>query len=449
MDRKNFVKNSMLVTTGLSVAGTLAACGPEKGYKMNAMEKIKVALVGTRSMGWNNLQNFINFPNVECIALCDVDDHWLYQRATDVEKITGKRPPFLYKDWRKVMDNKDVDAVIVGTPDHWHCLITVGAIEAGKDVYCEKPVGNSIAECEVMVKAARKHNRIVQVGQWQRSDPHWQDAMKFIATGKLGHIRSVKSWATANNQGPFPVQPNMPVPPGVDYDMWLGPAPKRPFNQWRFHHEWRFFWDYGSGLASDWGVHLLDYALEGMKAGLPKEVYASGGKFAYPDDAMETPDTLTAILKYDRYNIIWDHACGISNGLFNRRFGVAYVGELGILVVDRGGWEVIPQIDVDGKQRMEVVPLKKVGYTFEGEKLKEHGLRAHVHNFLDCIVSRKLPNANISNGAKVAKLCQTINISHRIKKAVHWDEAKNHFVEENANQLIKPTYREPWKFPQY
>ncbi len=446
MDRRKFVRNSALVTVGLGATGVLANC-MHKGNSPG--EKIKVALIGARNQGWSNLQRFIQFPNVECISICDVDEKWMNQRVADVEKTTGKKPPFLYQDWRKVIENKDVDAVIVATPDHWHCLITVAAMEAGKDVYCEKPLGNSIEECEVMVKAARKLNRVVQVGQWQRSDPHWNDAMAFVGTGKLGHIRSVKTWATAVNQGPFPIQPDLPVPAGVDYNMWLGPAPLRPFNPLRFHHEWRFFWDYGSGLASDWGVHLLDFALEGMKTGLPSELYASGGKFAYPDDAMQTPDTLTAVLKYDRFNIIWDHACGISNGLYNRGFGVAFVGENGVLVVDRGGWEVLPQRGVDKKPRMEAVPLRKAGYSADGEKLAESGIKAHVHNFLDCIISRKQPNADIELGAKVAELGQCINISHRINKPVHWNNETKRFAEEEANLLIRPEYRAPWSLPKY
>ncbi len=449
MERRNFIQKAMIATTGIGIASSFPQFvrGGVKGT--NASDKIKVALIGAKNQGWNNLTKFIEFPNVECVAICDVDDKWLNQRAADVEKKTGKKPPFLYKDWRKVIENKDVDVVIVGTPDHWHCLITVAALGAGKDVYCEKPLGNSIAECEVMVKAARKHNRIVQVGQWQRSDPHWQDAMAFIRSGKLGHVRSVKTWAFAVNQGPFPVRPDASVPKGVDYEMWLGPAQHRPFNALRFHHEWRFFWDYGSGLASDWGVHLLDFALEGMKAGLPKELYASGGKFAYPDDAVQTPDTLTATLKYDRFNIIWDHATGISSGSFNKSIGVSYVGENGILVVDRGGWEVIPQIGLDKNPRMEAVALKKVGYSVDGAELAEFGLKAHVHNFLNCIVSRELPNADIELGAKVAKLCQCINISHRINKSVHWDDEQKQFAEAEANLLIQPKYSPQWNFPRY
>lgn len=159
------------------------------------------------------------------------------------------------------------------------------------------------------------------------------------------------------------------------------------------------------------------------------------------------PDTLTAVFKYDRFNIIWDHATGISNGLFNRGFGVAFVGEKGTLVVDRGGWEVIPQVGVDRKPRMEAVALKRVGFSVNGEKLTEFGLKAHVHNFLDCMVSRQLPNADIALGAKVAKLTQLINISHRLNRPVNWNNQTNRFLEADANLLIKPNYSSPWKFP--
>jgi hypothetical protein len=164
---------------------------------------------------------------------------------------------------------------------------------------------------------------------------------------------------------------------------------------------------------------------------------------------MQTPDTLTAVLKYDRFNIIWDHACGISNGLYNRGFGVAFVGENGVLVIDRGGWEVIPQKGVDKKPRIDTIPLKKAGYSPDGEKLAESGIKAHVHNFLDCIVSRELPHADIELGAKVAKLGQCINISHRINKPVHWDDGKKQFAEAEANQFVQPQYRTSWSFPKY
>ncbi len=199
-------------------------------------------------------------------------------------------------DYRKVLDNKDVDAVIIGTPDHWHALIMMEACAAGKDVYVEKPVGNSIGECRAMVAAQKKYNRAVQGGQWQRSQKHFQDALDFIYTGQLGNIRTVKVWCYQDWMKPGPVVPNSPPPPGVDYKTWLGPAPTREFNSSRFHFNFRWFWDYAGGLMTDWGVHLLDYGLLGMKAGNPKTIAALGGDFAYPDLYQETPDTLTTFM---------------------------------------------------------------------------------------------------------------------------------------------------------
>ena len=335
MDRRDLFRKSAVSALGVTLA-PLFTNSYSSLFGQNApSNKVKVALIGCRSMGFSNLNTFLQYPQVECIALCDVDDEWLNKRAADVEKKTGKKVPNLYKDWRHVIDNKDVDVVIVGTPDHWHCLPTIYSFEAGKDVYCEKPLSNTIEECDLMVKAARKYNRICQVGQWQRSDPHWNEAADFIKNGKIGKVRTVKVWAYQDGKPTIPVVADSEVPSGVDYDMWLGPAPKRPFNKNRFHYNFRFHWDYAGGLMSDWGVHLLDYALEGMNADLPKNIYGAGGKIAYPDDSMETPDTLMATYAYNDFNIIWDHACGIHHGLYNRREGLAFFGEDGTLIFDR------------------------------------------------------------------------------------------------------------------
>ena len=400
--------------------------------------KVKVALIGCRSMGYADLSTFLDYPEVECVALCDVDDEWLNKRAADVEKKSGKRVPNLYKDWRRVIDNKDVDVVIVGTPDHWHCLPTVHACQAGKDVYVEKPLANTIEECDLMVKAARKYNRIVQVGQWQRSDPHWDEAAAYLRAGHIGRIRTVKVWAYQDGKPTLPVKPDCEPPAGVDYDMWLGPAPKRPFNPYRFHYNFRFFWDYAGGLMSDWGVHLLDYALEGMGADLPTRVCTGGGKLAYPDDAMETPDTLMATYAYKDFNIIWDHACGINHGLYNRKEGLAFFGEKGTMVLDRAGWEVLPEVAND-TPRMEAVPFKKG----EGK-----GLYNHVGNFLSCIKSRELPHADVAIGARVAKMAHLANISCRVQREVCGDDTNHRFIgDEEATALAKAYYRAPWTLP--
>jgi predicted dehydrogenase len=407
--RRDFVRKSMAAAAGIAGLGSLPGLYGMPAGRVNHSEKIRIALIGGRNMGWSNLETFLKFPQVECVSICDIDDEWLCRRATDTEKITGRKPPQLVKDWRRVIDNQDVDAVIVATPDHWHCLISVHAMESGKDVYCEKPLANSIAECDIMVKAARKHNRVLQTGQWQRSDPHWQDAMAFIHSGKLGRIRTVKVWAYMIWKKTLPVQPDGPVPPGVDYEMWLGPARHRPFNPNRFHYNFRYFWDYAGGLMSDWGVHLLDYALLGMQADLPQKIYTAGGKFAYPTDAMETPDTLLVSYVYDDFTISWDHACGINDGPYGREHGLAFIGENGTLVLDRNGWEVIPE--VDSAPRMEAVPLQKKTETVEGQAVAGGGLAAHVADFLDCIVTRNQPVADVAIGAKVAKMTHLANIS--------------------------------------
>ena len=358
-------------------------------------------------------------------------------RAAETEKITGKKVKNLYKDWRKLIDNKDIDVVIIGTPDHWHCLLLASACEAGKDVYCEKPLGNSIEECNIMVRAAEKYNKVVQVGQWQRSDPHWQDAMNFVHSGQLGKIRTVRVFSYQGWCPSIPVRPDETVPAGVDYEMWLGPAPERAFNRNRYHFTWRWFWDYAGGLMTDWGVHLLDYALYGMNVTAPKSIMASGGKFGYPDDACETPDLLQTVYTFDGFTVLWDHAIGIDDGAYGRNHGLGFVGENGTLVIDRNGWEVIPE-KVNGKARMEAVPLKK--------QYGEGGLNLHVKNHLECIKSRNRNcNASIEIGAHIAKFSQLGNIAYRTGKKLTWDGKSFHDAE--ADRYLCKEYRAPWSLP--
>ncbi len=332
--RRQFIKKSIYSASGLTAASLLPGVIKVARSSVSANDKIIVGLIGCNGMGFANLQVFLKQPGVECAALCDVDSNVLNERAADTEEITGNKPE-LFGDFRKLLEMKDIDAVIIGTPDHWHCLPMVYACEAGKDVYVEKPLANTIEECNIMIKAARKYNRVVQVGQWQRSDPHWQDAVDFVQSGKQGRIRTVKVWSYVGWKSELPVLPDEPVPEGVNYDMWLGPAPGRPFNRNRFHFTFRWYWDYAGGLMTDWGVHLLDYALYGMNQYAPKSVISSGGKYAFPKDARQTPDTQQAIYEFDGFGVIWDHTIGIYGGSYGRGHGVAFIGEYGTLVVDR------------------------------------------------------------------------------------------------------------------
>ncbi len=437
--RRKFLKDSLITASGVGMATAFPGSLQAMNKNIAPSDQLSVGLIGCKGMGFANLKTFLNQPGVKCAALCDVDANILNERAANVQELSGDKPK-LYSDFRKLLDDKKIDAVIIGTPDHWHCLPMVYACEAGKDVYCEKPLANSIEECNIMQKAARKYNKVVQVGQWQRSDPHWQDAVKFVHSGKLGRVRTVKVWAYIGWKSELPVLPNEPAPDGVDYDFWLGPAPKRPFNPNRFHFNFRWYWDYAGGLMTDWGVHLLDYGLFGMNQYAPASVMASGGKYAYPKDAMETPDTLQAIYDFGDFGLIWDHTIGIYQGSYGREHGVAFIGENGTLVVDRGGWEVLPETARDGSNpKMEAVPL---------QKSTGKGLDLHVKNFIESIKSRKKPNADVEIGAHIAKVAHLGNIAYKTGRKVYWDAENNTFKNDaEANKMIKPEYRAPWKLP--
>jgi predicted dehydrogenase len=438
MERRKFIKSSTAVVAGASVIPIVPGTANEAARIFGANDKVIIGAIGINGMGMSNLKAFLQQEGVECAALCDVDNNILEKRAAETVDIQGKKPD-LYGDYRKLLERKDIDAVIVGTPDHWHCLPMVEACETGKDVYVEKPIANSIQECDIMVRAADRYDRVVQVGQWQRSDPHWKKVVDFVQGGSLGKIRTVKAWAYIGWKGELPVVPDEPVPEGVDYDFWLGPAPARPYNLHRFHFNFRWFWDYAGGLMTDWGVHLLDYALYGMNQYVPNAVMSSGGKYAFPDDARETPDTQFANYEFDDFALVWESTIGISGGSYGRGHGVAFLGENGTLVVDRQGWEVIPEVS-EGELLMEAVPLTKKG--------EASGLNLHVQNFLECMKSRETPNASIEIGGHIARIAHLGNIALKTGRKVYWDaENGKFFNDDKADAMIKARYRAPWKLP--
>ncbi len=426
MKRKDFIRS----------AAVLAASGMFSKASALTFDKgpIRVGLIGVNGMGWSDLNAILKVPNVECVALCDVDENILDKRIAELKakKIKVKR----YIDYKDLLANKKIDAVIIGTPDHWHCLQMIDAVAAGKHVYVEKPLGNSIHECEAMVAASIKHNRIVQVGQWQRSQQHFKEAVDFVHSGKLGKVRLVKAWAYQGWMKSIPVKPDTAVPAGVHYDKWLGPAQKRAFNPNRFHFEFRWFWDYAGGLMTDWGVHMLDYALLGMKVSDPKSIMAAGGKFAYPDDAAETPDTLTTVFEFDDFNIQWEHANGIDLGPYNRNHGVSFIGNNGTLVLDRKGWEVIPEGD-----RMEAVAF---------QPSKDNGLEMHMQNFVAAIQKNDsaILHAPVQAGAHIAIFSQMGNIAYKTGKKLYWDKQKRQFTDADANRYLRAKYNNGYTLPQ-
>jgi predicted dehydrogenase len=437
-NRRSFIRQAG-IWAGTSILATAIheQAFPASGRKIAASDRINIGAVGIHGMGWSDLLSSLKQPGVHVVMLCDVDKNVLDKRMAelaqanvDISKIktTG--------DYRQVLDNKDVDVVIIGTPDHWHALIMMEACAAGKDVYVEKPVGNSIGECRAMVQAQKKYNRAVQGGQWQRSQKHFQDALDFVYTGQLGNIRTVKVWCYQDWMKPGPVVPDTPPPAGVDYKMWLGPAASRSFNASRFHFNFRWFWDYAGGLMTDWGVHLLDYGLLGMKAGNPKTIAALGGDFAYPDLYQETPDTLTTLYEFDHFNLVWDSAMGIGNGSYGRDHGIAYIGNNATLILSRGGWEVIDE------------KMSKIKIERPLARPTDNGLDNHWKNFIEVVRSRKMEDlhCSIEAGAHVATVAQLGNISYRSGKRLSWDNDK--FTDDALNnEYLMKTYHNGYALP--
>ncbi len=446
--RRKFMLQTSAALIGTGIASSLPLDAFAKSVRrVSANDKINFGLIGCKGMGWTDMRaQLTNVPESHCIALADVDQSVLDERANDVETLRGKRPK-LFKDYRQMLEMKDLDAVIIGTPDHWHCLILCDALSAGKHVYCEKPLANSIEECNVMLNAAKRAGKMVQIGQWQRSGSHYQQAHDYLKTGKLGNIRLVKCWAYQGWMKPVPVKPDGVAPTGVDYDMWLGPAQKRPFNPNRFHFNFRWYWDYAGGLMTDWGVHEIDIALYFMGVSAPKSVIASGGKLAYPDDASETPDTLQAVFEYDGFNMLWEHAVGIDGGPYGRPEGIAFIGNNGTMIVNRDGWELIPETERDEqgvlKYEIEDLPDQRRGNN-------ANYIADHAKNFVAAMQANdaSILKCGIETGAVAAINAHMGNVAFKTGRKVYWDAAKGEFKnDKEANALIKAHYQNGWKLP--
>ncbi|MEI6189692.1 MAG: Gfo/Idh/MocA family oxidoreductase [Chitinophagia bacterium] len=434
--RRNFIKNS---------SATIAALGlveffPSDLYanirnKVGANDKINIGLIGLKNQGFNNVLAFLKIKEVNLLAICDIDDEQINKRKNDLMKL-GVNDLLVYKDYRKLLENKDIDAVIIATPDHWHCLQMTDALSAGKHVYCEKPIANSIGEAMAMLSATNHSGKVVQVNQWQRSERHFKDAVAYVQSGKLGKIVNTKTWIYRATD-PLPAVPNSPTPVGVDYDMWLGPAPMRPFNLRRFHYDFRWFWDYAGGLMTDWGVHLIDIVLWGMKASIPNSASSLGGKRILENDVRETPDYINVNYDFGHFSNSWEHYMGTGSGQYGRGHGIAFIGVNGTLVVNREGWEVIPE-----KNKMEGIPLILKS---------DSGMDLHAKNFIDVMKSGQLDDlaCPIQVGTNVAINAHMGNLSLRAGDRINWDPKKNKFDNETANQLIKPTYHNGYIFPKY
>jgi predicted dehydrogenase len=397
-------------------------------------DRIRVGVIGCGGISAGDIAAFVAHPEVDIPVICDVDDARLKITTARVETARGKTPDAV-KDFRRVVDRKDIDACLICTPDHWHALPAIAAFQAGKDVYVEKPLATSIGEGRAMRDAAARHRRVGQMGTQWRSSDHYAEAVEMVRSGKIGKVRQVRctaylDWITDCGN---PVDSDPPA--GVDYDMWLGPAALRPFNKNRFHFNFRWFWDYAGGLMTDWGVHLINVALWAMGPEWPRSVVSSGGKYALQDNT-ETPDTQITVYDFPSYTLIWEHQVQSGLGPDRREHGVAFTGTDATLIVDSSSWEVI----AEPKKRTSVVEMKKKGVVDEKVRAR------HAGDFLECMRTRKVPVENLDVGHHVSTVAHLGNLALRSRSRIEWD-AENEQVRGNAaaNQLVTREYRTPWK----
>jgi predicted dehydrogenase len=429
VSRRDFTKTAFAVgaTTAL---GSLRVAG--------ANDRVNVGVIGAGDRGRAVWQQFLKQPDVNPVAVCELYQPYL-QKA--VQAAGGKVATF--GDFRKLLELKDVDAVIVGTPDHWHALPTIRACEAGKDVYCEKPLSLFVREGRLMVEAARRHNRVVQTGSQQRSGLHYIEAVKLIQAGKIGAVHKITAGYTRNAMPGFRPQEELrdgKLPAGFDWDMWLGPAPAVPYDPFRFLYHFRWFWDYSGGQMTNWGAHNLDIARWALGAKGPAAVAAFGGRFELKDGG-ETPDVQEVIYNFPA----GEKSCVVtwSGREVNRTRDeyLSFHGTKGTLSIMRDGFKVVP----------EVWQAKRTNTTPAMEPLEMKGEprdmeHRHVRNFLDCVKSRQRPNADVEDGHLTATMCHLGNIATRLGRSLKWDAERETFVgDAEASAMLTRAYRKPWK----
>lgn len=427
-------RRTFLKTTAVAAAGVAALSHRAFAQSKGANDKVVLGLIGAGGMGRANMVDFMKLPGVEIGAICDVDSKHAEAAAAEVVK-REEHTPAIYKDFRALLDRKDIDGVIIGTPDHWHAIPFIAACEAGKDIYCEKPISHSFVEAKAMAGAAKHFRRVVQIGAWQRSVPHFQQAIDFVRSGKMGKIALCRAWnfTLVNALGH---QHATPVPTELDWDFWLGPAPFRDYQPNRCHNTWRWFFETGGGKIADWGAHMIDIALLGMNESDPLTVHSEGGIFVTDDDR-NTPDTMQTLFRFPKWQLQWEHRQWNDRGLDGGKdHGTEFIGEHGTLIVDRAAVRWFPKDEDDEESG-------------PGETI--HGPNTHWQNFIDCMKSREKPRSDIESMAKTTMVCHLGNISYQSQSTVKWDAKSQDVANRAARHAMayERPYRRPWKLKVY
>jgi predicted dehydrogenase len=429
MNRRHFIMSTAVITAGAAVRGLASP-----------NDTIRIGVVGCGGRGQSHVQAWSSMQNVELAALCDVDQSHIANKVKWVETKGGKKPA-TYVDVRKLLEDKNIDAISIASPNHWHTLQTIWACQAGKDVYVEKPCSHNIFESQQIVAAARKYDRIVQQGSQSRSSAALREAVQKMRDGELGEVYMARGlcYKWRDTIGKKPVEP---VPAGVDYDLWTGPSPMHPFTQNRFHYNWHWFWDTGNGDLGNQGIHEVDIARWGLGVTHPTKVSTIGGKFMFDDD-QETPNTLSASYEFDvdgkkkmmTFEVrhwISPHEAGINGDKPGNTIGNQFYGSNGYLVIDN---------------------YNKY-YSFLGKDQKPGPAATakdeHWANFINAVRSRKREdlNAEIEEGALSCNLMHLANISYRLGRTLHWDAKTMTIVNDHeANKMLTREYRAPFVVP--
>jgi predicted dehydrogenase len=428
MNRRHFLFGTTAALAGSAIRGL---AGPN--------DTVRVAVVGCGGRGQNHVDGWSKLPNVQVVALCDVDESHLADKLKRIAA-AGRPKPATYVDMRKLLEDPNIDAVSLASPNHWHTLQTIWACQAGKDVYVEKPCSHNVFESRQIVAAARKYNRVVQQGSQGRSSPSLQEGFERIRKGEIGDLYMARGlcYKWRDTIGKTPVSA---VPAGVDYDLWTGPAPKRPFTKNRFHYNWHWFWDTGNGDIGNQGIHQVDVARWGLGVTHPTKVSAIGGKFMFDDD-QETPNTLNATWEFDvagkkrmmNFEVrhwISNHEAGIGGDKPGNTIGNMFYGSNGYLVVDGNKYTTYL-----GKDHQP-------GPTANQPE-------THYANFVEAVRSRKpeMLNCDVEEGALSCNLVHLANISYRLGRTLHWDAKTLTCVgDPEANKMLTREYRAPFTVP--
>ena len=444
MQRREFLKAG---------AAALALSGMPAYAEQLADTRKRVGLIGTGWYGKSDLLRLVQVAPVEVVSLCDVDSKMVADAAQLVStRQQSKKVPRTYSDYRKMLAEKDLDLVLIDTPDHWHALPMIEAVKAGLDVWVQKPVSVDVVEAQAMLAAARKYKRVVQVGMQRRSTPHLVTARDRVLRagllGTIGHIEICCYYHMRAAQNP----PDAPPPPNLDYEMWTGPAPMRPYNSLVHPRSWRAFMEYSNGIMGDMCVHMLDMVRWMLDLGMPTRISSLGGIYVDKASKANITDTQIATFDFGTLPVIWTHRTYGDSPDPKYPWAAIFHGDKGTLKASVNGYDFVPAgkglepIHEDVKFEFEQYPEDKTEKDLETHVAP--AIRAHMKNFLECIESRQKPVADIEQGYMSTTACILANISMQLGRAITWDHAKGTVVaDEEANKLLRRPYRAPWVHP--